>query len=95
VGFDFALPAAPRIRVWVITSERAYPLHDSFETVSGTIVVIPVAPGWPMDRTGASDGTANSMNCQIEMATKRLVQVRLAICRTATDVRRFQIDMIM
>lgn len=45
VRFDFALPAAPRIGVWVLGSKRTHLLDDFLESVSGTAVIVPV-PHW-------------------------------------------------
>ena len=70
VRFDLALPAAPRIRAGVLNAKQPYPLHDCIKTVAGPAVVVPVALRRPVYRAEASDGTADSMNREIEMPTK-------------------------
>jgi len=95
VRFDLALPAAPGIGAGMFNTKRPYPLKDRIQTVSGAVVIVPVARGRPIHRAATSDRAVDSMNSQIEMAAKRLMQHRLAIRRATADVRRSRSTLIM
>ena len=72
--FHVALPTATRIGVGMLRPKGTHLLNYRLEIVPSTIVVVPVTPGRPLDRTRATDGTTESMQSQIEMATKWFVQ---------------------
>ena len=57
----------------VAAFQRSLTRNDRFETVACALVVVPVALGWPIRRSGTPDRASDGVDCQVEMAPKKLV----------------------
>ena len=70
----------------MLRAERTHSPHDLIQGVAVTAVVIPVARRRSIDSTGTTGSAIQRVHRYVEMAPQALVQPRLTVSPTATDV---------